>query len=64
MTTKASAHLIFAMIPNYNKECPVLFSHSILNQNSNTIIHLLALHFQLKTPVKISEMTTKTPLLL
>lgn len=37
-------HLIFSSISNYNKKRPLSLSYAILNENSNSIIHLLPMH--------------------
>lgn len=37
-------HLIFSSIPNYNKKRPLPLSYAILNENSNSVIHLLPIH--------------------
>lgn len=37
-------HLIFSSISNYNKKRPLPLSYAILNENSNSVIHLLPMH--------------------
>lgn len=46
LTQKAftRSYLIFSMISNYNKERPLSLSYPILNENPDSIIHLLPMH--------------------